>query len=336
MKKTFGEFSLLAILVGCALAPRASADTVVVACKSEFQLALVDPAAEKVLVKLPTGRGPHEVAVSPDGRKAYVSNFGRYSVYPPGDTEHDKASNTITVIDLVDRKVKNTFDLGTHTGPHGMTVSHDNKLLWVTTETPQAVLELDADTGKILHVWNTNQERSHMIVVTPNEAKFYVTNTVSGSVSVIDRSTGEVKVISTGPGTEGIAISPDGKEVWAAARTEAKISIISTATDTIVASFPSGGKSPKRMDFTPDGSQVWVTNSGSSQTTVFDARARELIDTVTTAKDPSGVSISPDGRRVYVTNSNANLLTFIDAASRKILTTMAIGTDPDGIAWSKR
>jgi len=336
MKRIFREYLVAAFLVACAFAPRACADTVVVACKSEFQLALVDPATEKVLVKLPTGLGPHEVTVSPDGRTAYVSNFGRYSVYPAGDTEHDKAGHTITVIDLVDRKVKNTFDLGTHTGPHGMTVSHDGKIVWVTTETPQAVLELDSATGKIQHVWNTTQERSHMIVATPKETKFYVTNTVSGTVSVIDRSTGEVKVLPTGPGTDGIAISPDGKEVWAASRSDAKISIISTASDTIVASFPSGGKSPKRMEFTPDGSQVWVTNSGSGQTTVIDAHSRELIESVTTSKDPSGVSISPDGRRAYITNSNANLLTFVDVATRKILNTMPIGTDPDGVAWSSR
>jgi YVTN family beta-propeller protein len=153
---------------------------------------------------------------------------------------------------------------------------------------------------------------------------------------VVDRSTGEAKVVATGPGTEGIAISPDGKEVWAASRTDAIISIIATATDTIVASFPSGGKSPKRLDFTPDGSQVWVTNSGSSETTVFDARARELLASIATSKDPSGVSISPDGRHAYVTNSNADLLTFVDVASRKILSTMPIGTDPDGVAWSPR
>ena len=336
MKKNWLEFYVAALLALCALASRASADTVVVVCKSDFQLALVDPATEKVLVKLPTGLGPHEVAVSPDGRTAYVSNFGRYSVYPAGDTAHDKAGNTITVIDLVDRKVKATFDLGTHTGPHGMVVSHDGKLIWATTETPQAVLELDSSTGKILHVWNTTQDRSHMIVATPNEMKFYVTNTVSGSVSVIDRSTGEAKVISTGPGTEGIAISPDGKEVWAGSRLDDKIEIISTATDKIVATFPSGGKGPKRMDFTPDGTQVWVTNPASNQTTVFDARGRELIATLVLSKSPSGVYISSDGRRAYITNAVANELTTIDVASRKILGAMPIGTDPDGVAWSKR
>src|SRR6202047_2502785 len=215
MKTWNGKLLLLALLAGWALSPRVGADTLAVFCKSDFQLELIDPATEKILLKLPTGLGPHEVTVSPDGRTAYVSNFGRYSVYPAGDTEHDKAGHTITVIDLVDRKVKNTFDLGTHTGPHGMTVSHDGKIVWVTTETPQAVLELDSATGKIQHVWNTTQERSHMIVATPNETKFYVTNTVSGSVSVVDRSTGEVKVIVTGPGPGGVLISPGGQDACA-------------------------------------------------------------------------------------------------------------------------
>jgi YVTN family beta-propeller protein len=336
MKKICWQISLLAFLVGSGPVQRTWADTVVVVCKSDFQLALVDPATEKVLLKLPTGLGPHEVAVSPDGRTAYVSNFGRYSIYPAGDTKHDKAGNTITVIDLTERKVKTTFDLGSHTGPHGMVVSRDGKIVWMTTETPQAVLEVDSATGKILHVWNTTQERSHMIVALPNETKFYVTNTVSGSVSVIERSTGEVKVLATGPGTEGIAISPDGKEVWAASRLDDKISVISTATDSIVAAFPSGGKGPKRMDFTPDGSQVWVTNPSSNQTTVFDAHARQLLASLTLSKGPSGVYVSSDGRQAYVTNANANELTFIDVPSRKILGSMPIGTDPDGVAWSAR
>jgi len=336
MKNNIGRFSLLTLLAGCALIPKVWADTLAVVCKSDFQLELIDPATKNILMKLPTGLGPHEVAVSPDGRTAYVSNFGRYSVYPAGDTAHDKAGNTITVIDLVGRRVKTSFDLGTHTGPHGMIVSHDGKLMWVTTETPQAVLELDSTNGKILHIWNTNQVRSHMIVATPDEKKFYVTNTVSGSVSVIDKTTGEVKVISTGPGTEGIAISPDGKEVWAASRIDAKISIISAATDEIIAAFPSGGKGPKRMAFTPDGAQVWVTNSASDQTTVFDAHARELIAALDTAKAPSGVYFSGDGHRAFITNANANELSFVDVASRKILAVMPIGTDPDGVIWSAR
>jgi YVTN family beta-propeller protein len=90
------------------------------------------------------------------------------------------------------------------------------------------------------------------------------------------------------------------------------------------------------MDFTPDGTQVWVTNPSSNQATVFDARGRELLASLTLAKSPSGVYISADGRHAFITNAIANELTSIDVATRKILSTMPIGTDPDGVAWSAR
>ena len=90
------------------------------------------------------------------------------------------------------------------------------------------------------------------------------------------------------------------------------------------------------MDFTPDGAQVWVTNSSSNQTTVFDAHGRELIASLTMSKAPSGVYFSGDGSRAYITNANTNELSFVDVASRKILDVIPIGTDPDGVAWSAR
>ena len=152
--------------------------------------------------------------MSPDGRTAYVSNFGPYGICPAGDTLCKTPGNTITVLDLAERKVKTTYDYGSNKGQHGSEVSRDGKYVWVTSETPQSLLEIDAATGKIVNQWLTKQERSHLVVVTPDEKKFYVSNTVSGSVSVIERSNGAVKVIPIGKGAEAITISPDGREVW--------------------------------------------------------------------------------------------------------------------------
>src|SRR6266566_7838643 len=136
MKRIFGVFVLL---TGLAVSvPPAQPDTLVVLNKSEFRAVLIDPASGNVLAKLPTGHGPHEVAASPDGRTAYVSNFGPYNHYPAGDQTHTQPGNTITVIDVASRAVKTTWDLGTHMSPHGLLVSHDGKYIWVTTETPQS------------------------------------------------------------------------------------------------------------------------------------------------------------------------------------------------------
>jgi DNA-binding beta-propeller fold protein YncE len=163
-----------------ALTSSARAETLVVLNKSEHTASLIDPETGKTLSKLPVGRGPHEVIVSPDGRIAYVSNFGRYGRCPAGDTMCKTPGNTITVLDLGERKVKTTYDYGSDTGQHGSVISRDGKLLWVTSETPQSLLEIDTATGKIVNQWMTKQERSHLVVATPDEKKFYVSNTVSG------------------------------------------------------------------------------------------------------------------------------------------------------------
>jgi YVTN family beta-propeller protein len=311
----------------------AQAQTLIVLEKSGFKADLVDPASGKVLAKLPTGQGPHEVAISPDGRTAYIPDYGAFAVYPPGDQMHTKLGNTITVIDLEKRAVKAKFDVAPHTGPHDVRVSRDGQHLWVTTETPMALMELDAATGKLLHLWPTKQDRVHMVVPAPDEKKFYLTNTVSGSVSVLDRASGDVKVIPTGPGTEGIAISPDGREVWVASRQDSKVEVISTGNDKMVATFASGGQGPVRVAFTPDGAQVWVTNAVSNTATIFDARTRTLLGTVALGKNPSGMVFSRDGSRVYITSQDANTVNVVDVQTRKVVSTVDLGTgaQPDGI-----
>ncbi len=329
----------LILLLGVALAPaarpRPSGQAILVVLnKSDHEAALVDPETYRVLAKLPTGKGPHEAAASPDGRYAYVSNYGAYGVFRQGEPPKVEPGHTITVLDLGQRAGKATFDLGSFTRPHGIWVSRDAARLWVTCEGAQTVLELDAATGKVSKAWKTNQQTSHMVVPTPDEKKLYVANIGSGSVSVIERAGDKVTTITTGAGAEGIDVSPDGREVWVANRAANTLSVISTASDQVVASFESGGQMPIRVKFAPDGKQVWVSNARSNTVAVFDAASRKLLATVDVGAVPVGIVITPDGRRAFVANTNANQVTVIDAASRKILRTFSTGAEPDGMAWA--
>lgn len=306
----------------------------VVLNKSDHEAALVDPETYQVLAKLPTGKGPHEAAASPDGRYAYISNYGVFGVFRPGEQPKTEPGNTITVLDLAKRAVKSTFDLGSFTRPHGIWVSRDGTRVWVTCEGAQAVLELDAATGKVVKAWKTNQQTSHMVVPTPDERKLYVANIGSGSVSVLERASDVVTTVSTAAGSEGIDVSPGGSEVWVANRAAHTLSVVSTASNQVAASFPSGGQMPIRVKFTPDGKQVWVSNARSNTVTVFDAAARQLVATVDVGAVPVGIVITPDGRRAFVANTNANQVTVLDVASRKILRTFSTGNEPDGMAWA--
>ncbi len=327
---------ILAIVVAAsvALAGAASAQTLIVLNKSDHEAALVNPATLKVAARLATGKGPHEVAVSADGRMAYVSNYGSYGVFRPGE-QRQQPGETITVLDLKARKVAVTWTLGEFKRPHGIVASRDGTRLWVTVEENKAVLEIETSSGKIVKSWKTEQETSHMVAPARDETKLYVTNIRSGSVTVITRATDAVKTIVTAAGTEGVAISPDGKEVWVTNRGANTISVIDVATDTVKETFDSGGKMPIRVKFTPDGKEVLVSNAQSNLVSVFNAESRALVAKIEVGVVPVGIQMTPDGKRAFVANTNANKVSVIDIAARKVASTFETGIEPDGMAWAK-
>jgi YVTN family beta-propeller protein len=312
-----------------------AAETLVVLNKSDHDAALVDPASLEVIARLPTGKGPHEVAASPDGATAYVTNYGAYAVFREAGVRRMEPGNTITVLDLEKRRVRGTFGLGEYTRPHGIRVSRDGALLWVTCEGRQAVLEIDASSGSIGKAWTTGQEISHMLVPTPDERKLYVANIGSGSVTVIDRADSSIRSIPTGEGAEGIDVTPDGREVWVTNRGADSISVIRVEDDRIVATLESGGAFPIRLKFTPDGRQAWVSNGRSDSVTVFDAATRKRIATIEVGAMPVGIQMTEDGGRAFVANTNDDRITVLDVPGAAVLRSFTTGREPDGMALAR-
>src|SRR5262245_64854443 len=87
----------------------AQSPRLVVLNKEDATLVTVDPATGKVLGRVPTGEGPHEVAVSADGRTAVVGNYGAQT---PG--------STLSVIDLASMKELHRMDVTPLRRPHGV------------------------------------------------------------------------------------------------------------------------------------------------------------------------------------------------------------------------
>ena len=79
----------------------------VVANQKEHTLLVVDPDNRRELAKIAVGMNGHEVIVSKDSRFAYVPIYGNSGVGKPGTD-----GSTIDVIDLQERKLAATIDLG--------------------------------------------------------------------------------------------------------------------------------------------------------------------------------------------------------------------------------
>jgi YVTN family beta-propeller protein len=70
--------------------------------------------------------------------------------------------------------------------------------------------------------------------------------------------------------------------------------------------------------FTPDGSQLWVLNSGSNDISVIDTELRIGVAHVRVGDNPRGIVLSPDGRTAYVNNTLDGTVSVIDTTTAEV------------------
>ena len=306
--------------------------TLLVVNKSEETVAFVDVPTGDVRAKVKVGPNPHEIAVTPDGMRAYVSNYG--SGRPAGRL------SWLSVLDVKKLRAVDEIELrdpetGKFLGaPHGVMVTRDGKQLWVTAEGSQAVALIALPEEKVVRVFHTGQRVSHQVVPLPDGSKAYVANIGSGSVSVIDVATGKVKTIPCEAGTEGIDVTPDGRYVWAANRSANSISVIDTEEDRVVETLKAGNF-PIRVKFTPDGKRALVSFARDNAVGVYDVATRKLVRTIETGSMPIGLLIDPEGKQAFVANTQADQVSVIDLQKWEVIGRIHTGDEPDGLGYAK-
>jgi YVTN family beta-propeller protein len=312
--------TILSSLLALGLPAQMSGPRLLVLNKSESVLAVVDARTLKVVGRVPTGEAPHELATSPDGRFAYVSNYGAGP--QPG--------STLSVIDLAAMKEVKRVDLAPLLRPHGITYAAGS--VWFTAEGSRAVARYDPASGRINWLMGTGQQTTHMVVIAPDGKKLYTANIGSNTVSAIEPSSGRLATIQVGQGPEGIDISPDGRELWVAHRGDGMLSVIDVATDKVKETFQVG-EMPIRVKFTPDGRRVLISNARGNEVAIFDAATRKVWKRVAVGAVPVGILITPDGQRAFVASTQANKVSVINLADGVITGIIEPGREPDGLAW---
>lgn len=138
--------------------------------------------------------------------------------------------------------------------------------------------------------------------------------------------------ISLGTYPQGIAFSPSGAFAYAANYGGNTISVINTATNTVVDTVPVGIE-PEYVAFNPSGTLAYVTNQGSGTVSVLSTATNSVIFTLTAGTYLNGVAFNPSGTLAYVTNyDGAGAVNVIDTSTNSIIATIPVGSSPDGIA----
>jgi DNA-binding beta-propeller fold protein YncE len=154
--------------------------TIVVTNKTPSTATIIDVASGRALATLPTGPGPHEIAITANGATAVVTDYSG----PPGTRK------TLTVLDVPGLKVVRTIQLGQYVQPHGIKFLPGDSLVAVTSEGSSNVVIVHVASGEIRKAIGTNFRGSHMIGVTADGTRGYTGNIGGNTVSELDLRAG--------------------------------------------------------------------------------------------------------------------------------------------------
>jgi len=317
---------MVALLSVCAWAADLPNPALVVLVKGSNELAIVDPGSLKVIARVPTGEGPHEVVLSADGKTAFVSNYGART---PG--------NSLSVIDLSAQKETRRVDLGALRRPRGLQESGGK--IYFTAEVNKLIGRYDPQSNAADWLMGTGQNGTHMLVVNKDESKIFTANIGSDSMTAFDRSPNgnwNATAIAVGKGPEGITLSPDEKQVWAAHSRDGGVSIIDVASGKVTQTISANTRHSNRIKFTPDGKRVLISDVDSGEVVVLDAASHQEVKRIATGGQPEGLLITPDGARAFAGLGGGNAVAVIDLKTLTMTGKIDTGPGSDGLAWSQR
>jgi YVTN family beta-propeller protein len=299
----------------------------VVANQREHTALLIDPETRQELAKVSVGVNGHEVAVSPDSRFAYVPIYGNSGVGKPGTD-----GTTIDIVDLRERKLAATIDLGKPLRPHCAEFGPDG-LLYVTAELAKAVDVIDPATRKVVAEIPTGAIESHMLVISPDGRRAYTANVAAGSVSVLDlKQRTLVTVIPVAKTVQRISISSDGKRVFTHDQDSPRIAVIDTATDK-VASWISLPATVYSSSPTEDGRKL-LAASPSGKIFVIDLASAKLEESFDIPRALGELLLTPDGKFAFVSCPQAGTIEVLDMPGHKLLQPIKLTQGVDGLAWA--
>ncbi len=174
-----------------------------------------------MIAKIAAGSGPEAIAITPDGKSAYVTSI---TCSAPSCPDNPPPLASVEVIDTSSNSLTATITIGN----------------LPTVQTPGVLLS--------------------GIAISSNGTRVYVSNVEGNQIWVIDTASNQVvATIPTAVlGFVGMSISPDGGRLYAASvGNPSVVDVIDTKTEAVVTSIALPGSDvPTRIAVTPDGAHA--------------------------------------------------------------------------------
>lgn len=251
--------------------------------QGNWRIVVVDAARLQRIAQAPTGRYPFGLALSPDGKRLYVTNTGlfEYKTIPGTDS-------------------KNALETGLHFAPFGYPSKAAREGVVVEGKHVPGLGSENSVAGSSLWTYDVRNRQHPMVTArlrlgTPVSERSGAT--VGGSAPTGVVSDGAAVYVSLAHDDAVVKLTADGTRQIAAAQ----------MTPFTGAHFEDAEGRPLR-GVMPSGlaehdGRLYVAESGIDAVGVVDAASMKVVEHIPVGWNPSAVAFSPDGATLYVVNT---------------------------------
>ncbi len=325
-----GLFAVVAAIMGLlALAPGAMGRSVYVTNSGDGTVVVFDSVTHAVTAAIPLGGEPVDVAITPNGARAYVANKGKDSVAvidtatnsplvesipvgkepvgiaaaPDGHSIYvaNSGDETVSVIDtgtntVVDSPIRlNRLVPGEVVTPDGVAVTPDGTRLLVAQRSGDVAV-VDT-TGRNIFGSVPDSSAPSRLAIGPGGGRGFVTDSAAATVTAFNPPSGNTigTPISVGSKPAGIAVAPSGDTAYVASPSEGTVTAVDTALNLATNGGPSGGfPGATGIAIRPDGLEGYVTNGTGSTVSILNTTSIGSVGTIQVGAAPTGVAVVPD------------------------------------------
>jgi DNA-binding beta-propeller fold protein YncE len=283
----------------------------------DANISVIDPVTWAEKLRIPTGKEPHHLYLTPDEKSIIVANAGGDSLtfldpktaqvqrvvkgildpyhlrFSPDMKWFVIAGNRLNHVDVY-RWDGSAMTLAkripTAKTPSHMWIDSKSTTAYVTMQDSDELVAVDLATQVIR--WRTPTGSTPADVIMTSDDRYVLIGLTGGdAVQVFDVSGKEpklVKQIKTGAGAHAFRAAGDKRHVFVSNRVANTVSKIDMQTLEVVGSFAVPG-GPDCMDVSADGKLLFVTARWAKKLTVVDLETRKIVRNINVGRSPHGV-----------------------------------------------
>jgi len=266
------------------------------------------------------------LAFSPDGKHLYLSNVnGDIKVFAvdAADKISPLYSFALPLAKAPDREEEI---------PAGITVSADNKKIYIALNLSNRLIEMDAITGQVLRTWDVGVAPYDVVLA---GQKAYVSNW--GGRRPDTNS-------PTGPAGRGMLVRVDARSI----ANEGSLTVIDLTRE------PAAGASHEIVlgphacaeTLSPNGRYLVVATAGNDMLNVLDTRSDEIVESISARQNPgdlfgaqpNALAFDKSGKKLYVANGTQNAVAVFQfkPAASQWLGLMPVGWFPGAVVFDAK